>query len=77
MLKEGRIREKWQQSKVVFIPKPNKGHQAAKGWRPINLRKSRCRRAVGGWLIPQRAIQGYQEGGQALEAMTPALTRVQ
>ena len=34
---EGRIPEEWQQSKVVFIPKPNKDHQVFKGWRPINL----------------------------------------
>ena len=37
MLKKGRIPEEWQRSKVIFIPKPNKDHQAAKGWRPINL----------------------------------------
>ena len=36
-LKEGRIPEEWQRSKVVSIPKPNKDHRAAKGWRPINL----------------------------------------
>ena len=36
-LKEGGILEKWQRSKVVFIPKPNKDHQATKEWRPINL----------------------------------------
>ena len=36
-LKEGRILEEWQHSKVVFIPKPNKDHKAAKEWRPINL----------------------------------------
>ena len=24
-------------AKVVFIPKPNKDHKAAKDWRPINL----------------------------------------
>ena len=36
-LKEGRKPEEWQHSKVVFIPKPNKNHKVAKGWRPINL----------------------------------------
>ena len=36
-LKEGRIPEEWQRSQVVFIPKPNKDHKAAKGWSPINL----------------------------------------
>ena len=30
-LKEGRIPDAWQNSKVVFIPKPNKDHKAAKG----------------------------------------------
>ena len=35
MLKEGRILEEWQRSQAVFILKPNKDHQAAKGWRPI------------------------------------------
>ena len=35
-LKEGRIPEEWQKSKVVFIPKPNKNHQISKGWRPTN-----------------------------------------
>ena len=36
-LKEGRIPEEWQFSKVIFIPKANKDHRAAKGWRPIKL----------------------------------------
>ena len=36
-LKEGRIPEEWQHSKLVFTPKPNQDHRAAKGWRPINL----------------------------------------
>lgn len=36
-LREGRIPEEWQLSKVVFIPKPNKDHKVAKGWRPIKL----------------------------------------
>ena len=36
-LKEGRIPKAWQNSKVVFIPKLDKDHKAAKGWRPINL----------------------------------------
>ena len=36
-LKEGRIPEAWQNSKVVFIPKPNKDYKPAKGWRPINF----------------------------------------
>ena len=31
MLKEGRIPEEWQRSKIIFISKPNKDHQAAKG----------------------------------------------
>ena len=35
-LKEGRIPEEWQKSKVVFIPKPYKDHQVSKGWRPTN-----------------------------------------
>ena len=35
-LGRGVVPEEWQHSKVVFIPKPNEDHKAAKGWRPIN-----------------------------------------
>ena len=67
---------------MVFIPKPNKDHKAAKGWRPINL--INCI----GKLAEKVVADELQEAGlfhkeqyrdikgiSALEAMTHALTR--
>ena len=36
-LLEGKIPKKWQNSKVVFIPKPNRDLALLKAWRPITL----------------------------------------
>ena len=81
-LKEGQVPEEWQWSKVVFIPKLNKDHKAAKGWRPINLIN------YVGKLIEKVVTDELQEAGlfhkgqyggikgrSALEAMTHTLTR--
>ena len=83
-LKQGRIPEEWQQSKVVFIPKPNKGHKATKGWRPIIL--INCI----GKLAEKVVVDELQEAGLfhkgqyggikgrlAVEVITWTLTRAQ
>ena len=80
-LKEGRIPEDWQLSKVVFIPKPNKVH---KGWRPINLINCIGKLAekvvademqeTGGELF-HKGQYGAVKGRSALEAMMRTLTR--
>ena len=83
-LKEGRIPGTWQNSKVVFIPKPNKDHKAAKGWRPINLINcigKLAEKVVADKLQAAGLFHKGQYGGikgrSALEAMTRALTRAQ
>ena len=83
-LKEGRIPEAWQNSKVVFIPKPNKDHKAAKEWRPINLINcigKLAEKVVADKLQEPGLFHKGQYGGikgrSALEVMTRALTRAQ
>ena len=83
-LKEGRIPEAWQNSKVVFIPKPNKDHKAAKGWRPIKLINcvgKLAEKVVADELQEAELFHKGQFGGvkgrSALEAMTRVLTRAQ
>ena len=83
-LKEGRIPGAWQNSNVVFIPKPNKDHKAAKGWRPINLINcigKLAEKVVADELQVAGLFYKGQYGGirgrSAMEAMMRALTRVQ
>ena len=83
-LREGSIPEEWRLSKVVFIPKPNKDHKAAKGWRPINLINwvgKLAEKVVADGLqeagLFHRGQYGGIKGRSALEAMTRALTRAQ
>ena len=78
------IPEEWQLSKVVLIPKPNKDHRAAKGWRPINLINcigKLAEKVVADNLQEAGLFHKGQFGGirgrSALEAMTRALTRAQ
>ena len=83
-LKEGKIPEEWQRSKVVFIPKPNKDHKLAKGWRPINLINcigKLAEKIVADNLQEVGLLHKGQYGGvkgrSTLEAMMRALTRAQ
>ena len=83
-LREGRIPEDWQLSKVVFIPKPSKNHQAAKGWCPINLINcigKLVEKVVADELqmagLFHEGQYGRIKGRSAIEAMMRVLTRAQ
>ena len=69
---------------MVFIPKLNKDHKVAKGWRPINLINcigKLAEKVVADELQTASLFHKGQYGGikgrSALEAMTRALTRAQ
>ena len=68
-------------TKVIFIPKPNKDHKAAKGWRPINCIGKLAEKVVADELQEAGLFHKCQyvgiKGRSALEAMTCALTRAQ
>ena len=74
-------RKEWQLSGVVFIPKANKDHKAAKGWRHINL--INCIGKLAEKVVADELQKGLVHKGQyesikgrsALEAMTRALAR--
>ena len=69
---------------MVFIPKPNKDHKAAKGWRPITL--INCIGKLAEKVVADELQEaglfhngqyGRIKGRSALEAMMRALTRAQ
>ena len=72
-LKEGVILGEWQLSEVVFISKPNKDHQAAKGWRLINCVGKLAEKVVAAELqmvgLFHKGQYGGMKGRSALEAM--------
>ena len=69
---------------MVFILKPDKDHQAAKGWRPINVINyigKLVDKVVADELQKPRLLHKDQygdiKGRLVLEAMMPELTRTQ
>ena len=83
-LMEGKIPKEWQNSKVVFIPKPNRDLALLKAWRPITL--INCIGKLGEKVVAdelqqadllQRHQFGSVKGRSAIDAVFREVTRVQ
>ena len=81
---EGKIPKEWQNSKVVFIPKPNRDLALLKAWRPITL--INCIGKLGEKVVadelqqaglPHRHQFGGVKGRSAIDAVFREVTRVQ
>ena len=83
-LMEGKIPKEWQNSKVVFIPKPNRALAHLKAWRPITL--INCIGKLGEKVVADELQQagllhrqqfGSVKGRSAIDAVFHEVTRVQ
>ena len=83
-LMEGKIPKEWQNSKVVFIPKPNLDLALLKAWRPITL--INCIGKLGEKVVADelqqagllhRHVFGSVKGRSAIDAVFREVTRVQ
>ena len=83
-LMEGKIPKEWQDSKVVFIPKPNRDLALLKAWHPITL--INCIGKLGEKVVADELQQagllhryqcGSVKGRSAIDAVFREVTRVQ
>ena len=83
-LMEGKIPKEWQNSKVVFIPKPNRDLAILKAWRPITL--INCIGKLGEKVVADELQQagllhrhqfGSVKGRSAIDVVFCEVTRVQ
>ena len=83
-LMEGKIPKEWQNSKVVFIPKPNRDLALLKAWRPMTL--FNCIGKLGEKVVADELQQagllhrhqfGSVNGRSAINAVFREVTRVQ
>ena len=83
-LMEGKIPKEWENSKVVFIPKPNRDLALLKAWRPITL--INCLGKLGEKVVADKLQQagllhrhqfGSVKGKSAIDAVFREVTRVQ
>ena len=82
-LMEDKISKEWQNSKVVFIPKPNRDLALLKAWRPITL--INCIGKLGEKVVVDELQQagllhrhqfGSVKGRSAIDAVFREVTRV-
>ena len=80
----GTVPREWQDSKVVFIPKPGKDHTQLKAWRPITL--INCIGKLGEKVVAEelqeaKLLHRHQfdniKGRSAIDAVFREVTRVQ
>ena len=83
-LAAGTVPREWQDSKVVFIPKPGKDHTQLKAWSPITLINCICK--LGEKVVAEELQQanflhrhrfGSVKGRSAIDAAFRRVTRVQ